>query len=351
MPVETESVAQQPGGGPRERPASRSAGALLVNLAKRGLIAREGSIVVVTVILIVYFAFKYSPFLTYGNWTTAIPYFAPYGIIAIGEVFLMINAEIDLSVGGTFLLSEFVYYYCCQGGMPDWLAVIIALLSCATAGLVNGIFTAFIGINSFITTLGMLFALNGIVLVVANDQQLTLQHSQGGAFASVMGAGTYSELAWLVVLGIILQIVLTRTRWGLHTVAVGSNRIGAAEAGVRVRAILIRNFVVCATLAGLCGLLEGFRDSGSITPDPSSSQTFLLQAIAAAVVGGTLLAGGAGTVIGAMIGALFLGVITDGLTIGGVSANYLYLWTGIAILVAMVINTYVGRLRKGSGVG
>jgi simple sugar transport system permease protein len=141
------------------------------------------------------------------------------------------------------------------------------------------------------------------------------------------------------------------SRWGLHTVAVGSNRIGAAEAGVRVRAILIRNFVVCATLAGLCGLLEGFRDSGSITPDPSSSQTFLLQAIAAAVVGGTLLAGGAGTVIGAMIGALFLGVITDGLTIGGVSANYLYLWTGIAILVAMVINTYVGRLRKGSGVG
>ncbi|MGD0198010.1 MAG: ABC transporter permease [Solirubrobacteraceae bacterium] len=351
MSTATESVAKQPGGGPPERSASRFAGAFPIRLAKRGLIAREGSIVLVTVVLIVYFAFKYAPFLTYGNWTTAIPYFAPYGIIAIGEVFLMINAEIDLSVGGTFLLSEFVYYYCCQGGMPDWLGVIIALAACAAAGLVNGIFTAFIGINSFITTLGMLFALNGIVLVVSNDQQLTLQHSQGGSFASVFGAGTYSELIWLVVLGIILQLVLTRTRWGLHTIAVGSNRIGAAEAGVRVRAILIRNFIVCATLAGLTGLLEGFRDSGSITPDPSSSQTFLLQAIAAAVIGGTLLAGGEGTVIGAMIGALFLGVITDGLTIGGVSDNYLYLWTGVAILLAMVINTYVGRVRRRSGVG
>ena len=114
--------------------------------------------------------------------------------------------------------------------------------------------------------------------------------------------------------------------------------------------MLIRNFVVCSTFAGFVGILEATRSS-TITPDPSSANSVLLDAIAAAVIGGTLLAGGSGTVVGALFGALFLGVLQDGLALKGVNANYLDFYLGVAILLAMAINVYVGRARRGSGRG
>ena len=171
-----------------------------------------------------------------------------------------------------------------------------------------------------------------------------------GTFANVFGAGTYSELIWALIVIVVMQVALTRTRWGLHTIAVGSNRIAAAEAGIRVRVVLIRNFVVCSLFAGFVGILEAVRSS-TITPDPSSSNSILLDAIAAAVIGGTLLAGGSGTIVGALVGALFLGVLQDGLAIKGVNANYLDFYLGLAILLAMAINVYVGRARRRSGLG
>ena len=149
---------------------------------------------------------------------------------------------------------------------------------------------------------------------------------------------------------IVLQIVLTLTRWGVYTVAVGGNRLGAAEAGIKVRLVLIRNFIMCATLAGLVGVLEAVRTS-SVQPDPSGANEVLFDAISAAVIGGTLLAGGSGTVVGALIGALFLGVLRDGLIIKGVNADYLSFYLGLAIIFAMAANTFVGRVRKGAGVG
>ena len=347
-----------PAGGPaRERATPRSAAPW--SLIKRFLIAREGSIIVVTVLLTVYFALTLPAFVSTGNLNTLYPYFAPFAILATGEVFLMINGEIDLSIGGVYLFAPYLFYEIVGGHIPLLPAVLITFAACTLIGLVNGIFTAVIGINSFITTLGTLFTLEGFTLIISHAEQVTTPGSQlSGAssgtqvstFASVFGAGTYSELIWALIIVAIMQIVLTRTRWGLHTIAVGSNRLGAAEAGVRVRLVVIRNFMVCSTLAGIVGILESVRTS-SITPDPSGANSILLDAIAAAVIGGTLLAGGSGTVIGALVGALFLGVLQDGLAIKGVNANYLDFYLGAAILVAMVINVYVGRVRRGSGIG
>jgi simple sugar transport system permease protein len=114
--------------------------------------------------------------------------------------------------------------------------------------------------------------------------------------------------------------------------------------------VLIRNFVMCAALAGFVGILEAVRVT-TATPDPSGSNDILFQAISAAVIGGTLLRGGAGTVVGALIGALFLGILHDGLILKGVNANYVYLYIGLAILIAMAMNTWVSRVRTGSGRG
>jgi len=357
MPSITDSEAKStaPAGGQApKREAPRKAAVAPWRVLRRALIAREGSIVVVTIILIAYFSLRLSAFPTVANFQVLLPYFAPTGILAAGEVFLMINGEIDLSIAGTYLLAPFLYYELAHGGVPLVPSIIISLLACAAVGLANGFIVSVIGINSFITTLGMLFALEGITLIISHSEELqtpgTTATGSPSTFASIMGAGTYAELIWAVVIVFVLQVILTRTRWGMHTIAVGSNKTGAAEAGVRVRAILTRNFVVCAVAAGLVGILEGVRTT-SITPDPSAATSILLYAIAAAVIGGTLLVGGAGTVVGALIGALFLGVIQDGLVIEGVSANDEFLYAGVAILIAMILNTYVGRVRTRSGLG
>jgi simple sugar transport system permease protein len=350
-------------GGPEHRPgASRQTAVSAMRLAKRFLITREGSIIVVTVLLGVYFSLTVSSFLTTSNFQGLLPYFAPFAILAAGEVFLMINGEIDLSIGGAYLFTPFLYLKLVNGvGLPWAAAAVLAVLACGGLGLVNGFFCAILGVNSFITTLGTNFTMIGLTLIWSHAVQVAMPGAQvttntvtgvnsTSMFANIFGAGTYSELIWALVIVVLLQVILMRTRWGRHTVAVGSNRIAAAEAGVRVRANLMRNFVVCSSCAALVGILEDVRTS-SFTPDPSGANSILLTSIAAAVIGGTLLAGGSGTVAGAAIGALFLGILQDGLALRGVNANYLYFWLGLAILLAMVINVYVGRVRRRSGIG
>jgi simple sugar transport system permease protein len=330
------------------------------DLLRRFLTMREGSIIIVTVLLVVYFSTTVSTFFTGPNLQTLLQYFTWLAIIAAGEVFLMINGEIDLSIGGVYLFAPLIFYEVHGGGIPLLPSLIITMIVCMVVGLVNGLITAVFNVNSFITTLGTLFTLQGLTLIISHAQNLEMPGAPStdpntgasviGTFASVFGAGTYSELIWALIVIFVMQLALTRTRWGLHTIAVGSNRNAAAEAGVKVRWVLIRNFVVCSTFAGFGGILEAVRSS-SITPDPSAANSILLYAIAAAVIGGTLLAGGSGTVVGALIGALFLGILQDGLAIKGVNANYLVFYLGLAILLAMGINVYVGRARRKSGLG
>ena len=342
-------------------------------LARRFLTLREGSIVVVTVLAAAYFAFKNDRFATHANFVTLLPYFAPFAILATGEVMLMVAGEIDLSIGSVFLFAPFMFYEFNQAGLPLIPDLVLALACCAVVGVINGVVTEVVGVSSFITTLGMLLGLGGLTLIIShaapvampgaevtskvvnvthvvNGQTITLpEHvNEVGTFAKIFGAGTYAELIWALVIVVALQVVLTLTRWGMHTIAVGGNRHGAAEAGIRVKAVVIRNFVLCSLLAGFVGILEAVRAS-SVQPDTAGASETMFRAVSAAVIGGTLLAGGQGTVVGALIGALFLGILRDGLTIQGVNADYLDFILGLAILVAMCINIYVGRVRKGSG--
>jgi simple sugar transport system permease protein len=320
--------------------------------ARRFLTLREGSIIVVTVATAIYFSVNTHAFFTYGNFKTLLPYFAPVAILAAGQVFLMINGEIDLSIGAVYLFAPFMFYEFHNGGVPLILALVLAMLCCMAVGLVNGVFTAVIGINSFITTLGMLLTIEGLTLIISHAQPVDTPGpdvAKQTTFAGIFGQGTYSQLIWAILVVVILQIVLSFTRFGLYTVAVGGNRLGAGEAGIKVRAVIVRNFILCSTCAALVGVLESVR-TGSVQPDPSGANEVLFDGISAAVIGGTLLAGGSGTVVGALIGALFLGILRDGLIIKGVNADYLSFYLGLAIIIAMAANTYVGRVRRRSGV-
>jgi simple sugar transport system permease protein len=324
----------------------------------------------------IYFSVNTSTFFTGSNFKTLLPYFAPLAILGAGEVFVMILGEIDLSIGAMYMFAPIVFYKFDTAGLGLVPSVILALLVCMAVGALNGAFVAFLGVSSFVTTLGMLFTFEGLSLIlshgtpvatpgaqvhsttvqvhhVVNGHSITLPEKVNhiGTFAKIFGGGVYAELIWAAAIVAILQIVLTFTRWGLYTVAIGSNKLGAAEAGIKVKLVTVRNFVLCALTAGLVGIFEAVR-SQTIQPDPSGPNELLLYAIAAAVIGGTLLSGGSGTVVGAFIGALFLGMLKDGLILQGVNANYLLFYSGLAIVVAMTANVFVGRARRGhTGLG
>jgi simple sugar transport system permease protein len=325
-----------------------------MGLVRRFLTLREGSVIVITIVVAAYFAATTDAFMTWENFRTLLPYFAPFAILAAGEIFLMINGEIDLSIGAVYLFTPFLFYEVHVWGIPLLPSLALAMLGAMLVGLINGFFTAVVGINSFVTTLGMLLGLSGFTLIISEAQPVatpgTTVTGEMSTFAKVFGGGIYSELIWALAVVLILQIVLTYSRWGVYTVAVGGNRHGAAEAGIKVRLVVIRNFIMCSACAGLVGVLEAVRTT-SVQPDPSGANSVLFDGIAAAVIGGTLLAGGSGTVVGGLIGALLLGILNDGLIIKGVNADYLSFYLGLAIIIAMAANTYVGRVRKGSGVG
>src|SRR3954471_6265597 len=367
-PTRAPAAPSQPDPPPGARPGARE-------MALRFLTLREGSIVVVTLIAAIYFAVKNDRFFTQANFENLLPYFAPFAILAAGEVLLMVAGEIDLSIGSVYLFAPFMFYEFNQAGAGLVLCLILALLCCAAVGVINGVFTEIIGVSSFITTLGMLLGLGGLTLIIShaqpvampgaevtsrtvnvthvvNGQTVTLPEkvNEIGTFAKIFGGGIYSELIWALLIVVAVQVLLTLTRWGMYTIAVGGNKHGAAEAGINVRMTVIRNFVVCSVFAGFVGVLEATRAS-SVTPDTAGASETMFRAVSAAVIGGTLLAGGEGTAVGALFGALFLGILRDGLTLEGVNADYLDFILGIAILVAMMINVYVGRVRRGSGRG
>ncbi len=355
-------------------PAERRAHGGALSLGKRFLTLREGSIIVVTVLAAVYFSLKTDRFFTHANFVTLLPYFAPFAILAVGEVLLMVAGEIDLSIGSVYLFAPFMFYEFNQAGLGLTLCLIGALVVSAIVGLINGVITEVFGVSSFITTLGMLLGLGGLTLIIShaqsvampgaevtsttvnvthvvNGQTITLpeQVNHVGTFARIFGGGTYSELIWALIIVFGVQVLLRLTRWGMYTIAVGGNKHGAAEAGINVRVTVIRNFIICSVFAGFVGVLEAMRSS-SVTPDTAGASETMFRAVSAAVIGGTLLAGGEGTAIGALFGALFLGILRDGLTLEGVNADYLDFILGVAIIVAMIINVYVGRVRRGSGV-
>ena len=368
----TDPAPPAPAGPESTEPRARRLGAR--ELLVRFLTLREGSIIVVTLLAILYFSLANENFFTHANLINILPYFAPFAILAAGEVLLMVAGEIDLSIGSVYLFAPFMFYQFNEAGLPLVPCLILSLLCAAVVGVINGVFVEIIGVSSFITTLGMLLGLGGLTLIISDAQPVAMpgaevttrtvdvthiingekivlpeKVNEVGTFAKIFGAGAYSELIWALVIIIGVQVLLTMTRWGTYTVAVGGNRLGAREAGINVRLTVIRNFILCSVFAGLVGVLEATR-AGSVTPDTAGASESMFRAVSAAVIGGTLLIGGVGTAIGALFGALFLGVLRDGLTLEGVNADYLDFILGIAILGAMVVNIYVGRVRKGSGV-
>ena len=307
---------------------------------------REVTVFVIAAALFLYFLIdKGSDFTSKSNqvllWSDFTP---PIIIIALGEVYLLICGEIDLSVGFVVGFAPFFMHYLTDfWGFPGLLAIFCALLLGLAVGWVNGFFTVTIGVPSFITTLGTGFILWGLIDTTSHDEPAAVP-------ADALGIGkwinnyAWAPIIWAVALTAVFHVVLTRTRWGLHTVSVGGNLLGAREAGIHVGRIKYGNFMLCGLLGALVGLQVMYY-TDNIAPT-TGSYTYMFYAVTAAVIGGTAMLGGVGTIVGAFFGAVVLGILQDGFPLIGVSADPLNIIFGGAILVSMVANVQLTRLRE-----
>lgn len=305
---------------------------------------RETSIALVALALIVYFGAINPAFTTVPNARVIAQFTAAVAIIAAGEVMLLICGEIDLSAGHVYALTPFVMLFAMDTGLPMLAAVPVALVVAGMVGVANGVITVRFGLPSFITTLGMLFLLNGTTLIVSGG--FPKPAPREGAAVGVLGGLPFSGMVWALIVAAVMHVVLSNTRWGVHTFATGGNPVGAREAGVPTSRIKVGNFVITSGLAGFAGILESTRVA-SVDPLAGGAD-LMFAAVAAAVIGGTALAGGSGTIIGGLLGALVLGVLRDGFTIQGINAFTFNVILGAAIIISMILNMRLARLRRGT---
>ena len=306
----------------RQAGAGGGLGATLMRALRAFARQREATVFVVAVALFLYFAItKGSDFTSKANLVTLFSdTAAPIIIIALGEVFLLICGEIDLSVGLRHRVRALPH------ALPDRLLRLPrpAGASCSrccsgvVVGWVNGFFTVTVGVPSFITTLGTGFILLGLINTTSHDQPVNIPPNVLG-IGNWLATYAWAQIIWAVVLTIVFHIVLTRTRWGLYTVSTGGNQLGAREAGIRVNRIKYGNFMITGLLGALVGL-QTMYFTNNISPT-AGSYTPMFYAVTAAVIGGTAMLGGSGTIIGAFFGAIVLAILLNGFPIIGVNAE------------------------------
>ena len=348
--VEVSETVQRTGTTATGPPAGQPPGNGGLNLLQRFGITfirqREATVFVVAVLLVIYFGFisSASPnFFTKLDLINITQIMAPIAIIAIGEVFLLICGEIDLSPGFVYLFAPFLMHYLIDYyGVPAVLAIVLSLLLGLVVGLVNGFFTVTVGVPSFITTFATGFILWGLTLWTSHAQPVIPPANVVG-IGHWLGTYAWSMLTWTLILVAIFHVVLNWTRWGLHTIATGGNQLGAKESGVNVARIKYGNFMLTAVLGAFTGLMVAFQLN---TIDPSAGGfNAMFYSVIAAVIGGTAMLGGSGTILGAFLGSLVLALLLDGFNLLGISANVINMIFGAAVLAAMVANVQLARLR------
>jgi ribose transport system permease protein len=308
---------------------------------------------VTLIALLAFFAVASPSFATLDNAANILTQISVAGVIAVGLTFVILCAEIDLSVAAVanatgiavayFTLQE-NYVNIANVPLPGAAAIVLALIACAFLGLVNAVGVTVIGIPSFIMTLAMMQIGAGISALLVRGQIAYAVPD----FVAAMGAGSIGPIPWIVVvLAVFLlvgHVVLTYTRFGRYVYMVGGNREAAEYSGVNVKLVLGAVMVISAVCSGVAGML-GVAHFGSAQQNEFDG--YLLDAIAAVVVGGTSLFGGRGGIGNTVIGLLILGVLNNGLDHVEIDSFLKILIRGLILLAALIINVYVQAVREG----
>jgi len=266
-------------------------------------------------------------------------------IIAYGMVFVLAMSEIDLSVGGTYAFAVIIAAKLMgEQHVNPWLAAAIAILVAGVLGAINGLLAWLLRLPLIIITLGTLSAYRGVVTVVSNAQPVQNLPVQSSFFRFLGGNQLgIPAAAWAaVILLVVLSVTFKKTRFGIMVRAIGSNHQAASFSGIPAARIRLYAITLTGLLAGVSAVLSLAYFQGA---DPTIGTGLELQVIAAAIIGGTAVSGGSGTVLGALIGALIVAVINGGLVFFSIPTNWSDLVTGAVILIAVGSDSFLRRRR------
>ena len=304
------------------------------------------------VALVAFFTLASDSFATLGNLQNILTQISVTGIIAVGLTFVILCAEIDLSVASIANATGIaVAYFTVQDAsvnianvpLPGWAAILIALAACIALGGVNAFGLTRIGIPSFIMTLAMLQIAAGTCALLVRGQ---IAYAVPPLIAT-LGSRSLGPIPWIVIVCALFllvgHVVLTYTRFGRYVYMTGGNREAAEFSGVNVRAILSAVMIISAFCSGVAGML-GVAYFGSA--QQNEFDTYLLDSISAVVVGGTSLFGGQGGIGNTIIGLVVLGVLNNGLDHINIDSFLKILIRGLILLTALVINVYAQRVRS-----
>ena len=263
-------------------------------------------------------------------------------IIALGMTFVIISGGIDLSVGSVLCLCSMVIALVMHNGASLEVGIFAALLTAIAVGAFNGILIAYFGFQSFVVTLGMLSIARSIAMSISSNTTVYQFGPDHDRLLFLGGGATFgiSNPVWyMIVLAIITGFVLRWTQFGRYVFAIGGNEHAATLTGIPVRPVKVMVYVICSLAAGIAGIIQtGWL--GAVTTNIGAGLE--LQVIAAAVIGGASLAGGAGTAFGALVGAALIEVIRNSLGLLGINA----FWQGTVIGSAILVAVSFERIRR-----
>jgi ribose transport system permease protein len=284
----------------------------------------------------IYFLFAAPNFATLGTAAAILRITAIVSVMAVGMTFVIVCAEIDLSVGSLASLSGMIAALLMERGMPVPVAVFSTLLAGTAIGVFNGILVTRFRIPSFLVTLGMLSVLSGIALTMTNTRPVPIiddSYSDSLWNGSLLGAP--APIWWTLLIAVTGYYILQQTPFGRRIYATGGNMVAAQFSGVRTDRVKIIAFSFCSFTATFSGLMLAARSTAG---NPSLGAGMELDVIAAVIIGGTSLFGGHGTVPGSVIGAIFIGIVGFGLLVMGFSTSIQEIIKGAIIIAAVALS-------------
>lgn len=301
----------------------------------------EFFIFIALLLLVAFFGFTADNFFSAGTLTAILTQLPALTVVTIGMTLVLITGGIDLSVGSVVALSSAVIGIAfAVFELPLLVSASLGIAAGGCAGLINGVLGAYFRLPIFIVTLGMLEAGRGMAYLVTNSQTVYIGPSIQSLALPISGIGVSASFLISLTLVVLAQLALTRTVFGRYLIAIGTNETAAKISGIRIEPYLTWVLVISGLLAGLGGLMNAAYLGAS---DPNAAIGLELSAIAAAVIGGTSLMGGRGSIIGAFIGVLIISVLQNGLAQLGISEPFKRLITGLVIILAVLIDRWRSR--------
>jgi ribose transport system permease protein len=281
-------------------------------------------------------------FLTSGNLLQVARQSSPYGIMAIGMVFVLVLGEVDLSVGSIYVLANIVMALALQDKIPVHWALALGLATGLVCGIINGVLSVALRIPTIIVTIGTMSVFRGVALILCKAAPVS-SFAKTGWFFDVGGGspgGIPAGVLVMIGVGALGWVGLNKTVPGRRVQAIGGNPVSARLSGLAVYKYRIGVMALNGVIAAISGLMAlAFLQSA----DPSDGQGFELWVIASAIIGGTALQGGSGSISGAVLGALIIAVIQNGLLLVGAPSNTNIAVTGAVIILAVALDALVKR--------